>query len=216
MSIPPKVATAFSTAAATSASSRTSTTSGSARPPASSIARAAVWIVPGSLGWGSAVFAATTTLAPSRAARSAIARPMPRLAPVMKSVRLRRDMARLRPGRRTALWHACRVSVACAALAVHRRLGIGLRDMMRAGLPVDILAVVVVVLVAAIAVPWLDEGSRRTSDGHGGPPHAPGWCGGVDIPGNKPCERPGTVSAYRLRRPGRPRRAEHSGGARAP
>ena len=42
--------------------------------------------MPGSLGWGSAVFAATATLAPSRAARSAIARPMPRLAPVMNSV----------------------------------------------------------------------------------------------------------------------------------
>jgi hypothetical protein len=32
----------------------------------------------------------------------------------------------------------------------------GLRDMMRAGLPVDILAVVVVVLVATVAVPWLE------------------------------------------------------------
>jgi len=32
----------------------------------------------------------------------------------------------------------------------------GLRDMMRAGLLVDILAVVVVVLVATVAVPWLE------------------------------------------------------------
>src|ERR1700732_2116854 len=43
-------------------------------------------MVPGSLGWASVVFAAMTMLAPSRAARSAIARPMPRLAPVMKRV----------------------------------------------------------------------------------------------------------------------------------
>src|ERR1700757_4617476 len=43
-------------------------------------------MVPGSFGWGSAVLAATAMLAPSRAARSAIARPMPRLAPVMKRV----------------------------------------------------------------------------------------------------------------------------------
>jgi sodium-dependent dicarboxylate transporter 2/3/5 len=33
---------------------------------------------------------------------------------------------------------------------------VGLRDMMRAGLLVDILAVVLVVLVATVAVPWLE------------------------------------------------------------
>jgi hypothetical protein len=43
-------------------------------------------MVPGSFGFASAVLAATTTFAPSAAARSAIARPIPRLAPVMKSV----------------------------------------------------------------------------------------------------------------------------------
>ncbi len=43
-------------------------------------------MVPGSLGCGSVVFAAMTMFAPSRAARSAMAWPMPRLAPVMKSV----------------------------------------------------------------------------------------------------------------------------------
>src|SRR5471032_522466 len=43
-------------------------------------------IVPGSLGCASAVLAAMATLAPSRAARSAMARPMPRLAPVTKRV----------------------------------------------------------------------------------------------------------------------------------
>src|SRR5437868_190588 len=43
-------------------------------------------MVPLSFGCGSAVLAAIATLAPSRAARSAIASPMPRLAPEMNSV----------------------------------------------------------------------------------------------------------------------------------
>src|SRR5204863_6904329 len=43
-------------------------------------------MVPSSLGCGSAVLAAMAMLAPSRAARSAIASPMPRDAPVMNSV----------------------------------------------------------------------------------------------------------------------------------
>src|SRR5437868_10515219 len=43
-------------------------------------------MVPASFGCGSAVLAAIATLAPSRAARSAIASPMPRLAPEMNSV----------------------------------------------------------------------------------------------------------------------------------
>ena len=64
----------------------------SALPPACSISFAAVKIVPGSLGCGSAVFATIATFAPSRAARSPIARPMPRLAPVMNSVFPRRDI----------------------------------------------------------------------------------------------------------------------------
>jgi hypothetical protein len=46
----------------------------------------ALYSVPGSLGLGSVVLASSTMLAPSRAARLAIARPMPRLAPVMSSV----------------------------------------------------------------------------------------------------------------------------------
>ncbi len=83
---PPKCATASATALATRASSRTSTTSGRALPPAASTSAAAVWMVPGSFGWGSAVFAAMTTLAPSAAARRAMALPMPRLAPVMNRV----------------------------------------------------------------------------------------------------------------------------------
>lgn len=47
---------------------------------------AAVYIVPGSLGCGSAVLAAMTILAPSLAALRAIALPIPRLAPVMNRV----------------------------------------------------------------------------------------------------------------------------------
>src|SRR5690554_4670292 len=57
-----------------------------ALPPASSTSRATLWMVPGSLGWGWADFAARTRLAPSLAQRRAIARPMPRLAPVMMMV----------------------------------------------------------------------------------------------------------------------------------
>ena len=49
-------------------------------------------MVPGSFGCGSAVLAAMVTLAPSRAARSAIARPMPREPPEMKIVLLPSDM----------------------------------------------------------------------------------------------------------------------------
>ena len=45
-----------------------------------------MYIVPGNLGWGSAVLAAITILAPSWAAFKAIHLPMPRLAPVIKSV----------------------------------------------------------------------------------------------------------------------------------
>lgn len=44
-------------------------------------------MVPGSFGCGSAVLAATTILAPSRAALKAIAFPIPREAPVMSNVR---------------------------------------------------------------------------------------------------------------------------------
>ena len=44
-------------------------------------------MVPGSLGWGTAVLAAMTTLAPSLAAFRAMALPIPLLPPVMKIVR---------------------------------------------------------------------------------------------------------------------------------
>src|SRR5256885_14857737 len=48
-------------------------------------------MVPLSLGCGSAVFASIATLAPSRAARNAMASPMPRLAPEMNKVLPLRD-----------------------------------------------------------------------------------------------------------------------------
>ncbi len=86
MSIPPNCSTVRSTAATTASSSRTSPTIGSACPPASSIAFAAVWMVPGSFGCGSAVLASSATLAPSRAARTAMASPIPRLPPDMMMV----------------------------------------------------------------------------------------------------------------------------------
>src|SRR3990172_13394723 len=48
-------------------------------------------MVRGRLGWGSVVFAAITALAPSRAARRAIAFPIPRLAPETSRVRPARE-----------------------------------------------------------------------------------------------------------------------------
>src|SRR4051795_8115719 len=55
-------------------------------------------MVPLSFGCGSAVLAAIATLAPSCAARSAMARPMPRLAPETNSVLPLRDVIGLAPG----------------------------------------------------------------------------------------------------------------------
>ena len=57
---------------------------GNASPPASTISSAAVYIVPGSLGCGSAVFAAIAIFAPSSAAFFTIARPIPLLPPDIK------------------------------------------------------------------------------------------------------------------------------------
>ncbi len=85
--MPPNRLTAAAIAASTCASSRMSVAIASAFPPARSTSSAAVWMVPGSLGLGSAVLPMTTMLAPSAAARIAMAWPMPRVAPVMKSVR---------------------------------------------------------------------------------------------------------------------------------
>src|SRR5215510_6810922 len=86
MSMPPKCSAHRLAASCTRASSRMSTGIGSARPPTATISSAAVWIVPGSFGFGCSVLATIATLAPSLAARLAIARPMPREAPVMKRV----------------------------------------------------------------------------------------------------------------------------------
>ena len=56
---------------------------GNALPPAASISLAAENIVPGNFGLASVVLAAIAMLAPSRAARSAIAKPIPREPPVI-------------------------------------------------------------------------------------------------------------------------------------
>src|SRR6478672_6816461 len=77
-------------------------------------------MVPLSLGCGSAVFAAIATLAPSRAARSAIARPMPRLAPEMNSVLPLRDVMGLAPGFSSALATIYRANLR-QPLLPHRR-----------------------------------------------------------------------------------------------
>src|SRR5688572_926435 len=92
MSMPPKASTVAATAARTWSSSRMSQRSASARPPRASISAAAVWMVPGRRGLGTEDFAAIATLAPSAAARRAMARPMPRDAPVTNSVLPFRDV----------------------------------------------------------------------------------------------------------------------------
>ena len=76
---------AVSNARAAASTSWMLSCNGSAMPPAASISLAAVKIVPGSVGCGSAVFAARTTFAPSSARRLAIAKPMPREPPVTKA-----------------------------------------------------------------------------------------------------------------------------------
>ena len=58
---------------------------GSATPPAFRISSAAVKMVPGNFGLVSTVLAAIATLAPSRAALKAIAKPIPREPPVMNN-----------------------------------------------------------------------------------------------------------------------------------
>src|SRR5688500_18092457 len=86
MSMPPKARTVSATAACTWSSKRTSQTQPMARPPAASISATVAGTVPGRRGLGSAVLPSTAMLAPSRAARRAMALPMPRLAPVMNRV----------------------------------------------------------------------------------------------------------------------------------
>ena len=84
ISMPPKCSTALLIQSLTLSSSLMSQTIGKASPPTSIISSAAVNIVPGSLGWGSLVLAATTILAPSIAAFFAIASPIPLLPPDIK------------------------------------------------------------------------------------------------------------------------------------
>ncbi|BAS08072.1 hypothetical protein AHiyo4_14940 [Arthrobacter sp. Hiyo4] len=59
--------------------------------PAASTCSAALKTVPASLAWGWPVLAISTILAPSCAARVAMASPMPRLPPDIRMVRPRRD-----------------------------------------------------------------------------------------------------------------------------
>ena len=84
ISIPPKCSTDLFIASLTLSSLRISQIIGNASPPASIISSAAVYIVPGNFGCGSAVLAATTIFAPSTAAFFAIARPIPLLPPEIK------------------------------------------------------------------------------------------------------------------------------------
>ena len=85
-SIPPKRSTACATAPRTSSSLRTSPTMASADPPAASICAAAVCTVPSREAWAVPVLAMIATLAPSAAARRAMARPIPRLPPLIRMV----------------------------------------------------------------------------------------------------------------------------------
>src|SRR3954462_3851011 len=50
------------------------------------MSRTVSWTVPSNLGFGVSVLPSTAMFAPSRAARRAMARPMPRLAPVINNV----------------------------------------------------------------------------------------------------------------------------------
>src|SRR5690606_4533416 len=116
----PNVSTVLATASRTWSSSRMSQRIASARPPACSTARAAVWMVPGSFGLATSDLAATTTLAPSRAARSAIARPMPREAPVMKRVLPERVLMACR---RSGGWGECHAAHCGDGGPLHARCG---------------------------------------------------------------------------------------------
>jgi hypothetical protein len=60
---------------------------GNTSPPTASTSAATLWIVPGSFAWGSSDLAAMTILACAVPAVKAMARPMPRLPPLMNMVR---------------------------------------------------------------------------------------------------------------------------------
>src|SRR3984893_15543294 len=84
-------------------------------------------MVPCSFGCGSAVFAAMAILAPSRAARSAIANPMPREAPVMNRVLPASDIAASLLARQKRGKRGARVVRLQTVLETHH-LGIDLPD----------------------------------------------------------------------------------------
>ena len=86
ISIPPNTEIPFSTACSICSSDLISHCTASAFPPAASISSAAEKMVPPSLAFSTVDFAATIILAPSLASLNAIAFPIPRLAPVMKTV----------------------------------------------------------------------------------------------------------------------------------
>src|SRR5581483_5818970 len=95
-------------------------------------------MVPGRCLCGSAVLAAMATLAPSRAARSAMARPMPRLAPVTKRVLPARLMARLPyscasiPDHAGGVRNGLHLATAEQAVQVRQRLAGGHAEQFRA------------------------------------------------------------------------------------
>src|SRR5437588_337249 len=96
-------------------------------------------MVPSSFGCGVAVLAAMAMLAPSRAARSAIASPMPRDAPVMNSVlplsdmgwsrssRLRRWQRQFARGRQLVLAYSDHMSIRIADVEVTAAVGLVFR-----------------------------------------------------------------------------------------
>ena len=83
-SMPPSWSTAVATAVSTDASLVTSHVTGTATPPSDVMASATEWMVPGNFP-SVTDRAATATDAPARARATAMARPMPRLAPATKA-----------------------------------------------------------------------------------------------------------------------------------
>ena len=81
-SICPNLSSEACVIARTLSSSRTSHATASASRPSASTSSATLWIVPGSCRRGVSVRPATTTLHPAPASPKAMARPMPRVAPV--------------------------------------------------------------------------------------------------------------------------------------
>src|SRR5262249_13645342 len=98
--------------------SRTSVGTGRARAPSASTSGATVEMEPGSVAVHSGLFAALPTSHPSAASPRAMARPMPRLAPVTTATRPLNDGIIPRPLR-------CRAAVRHDPLAGHERGTVG-------------------------------------------------------------------------------------------